>query len=331
MKRAFFIYAIFALAPLGAGANEDYTKYVNVYMGNISHTLVPSLSTIQLPHSMLRVYPKRQDFAAWAVEDFSLMCPSHRAIFPGNGILPFCGEVPPELSTLDNEQISPYSYKAILDMQQIGVEFAPSHRSAVYVFDFSKSDGGERKIRVRVDDGKIFFDKKSGAFNLRQNLSRDGATKMYISLFFDAAPKQVGIVPFSRKPEPNPIMPPAKPFVPKDGADAILSFGGGAEKICVKYGVSFIDFEAAQNNLAREISGFDIEKLKKDGRKIWNEALSKIKVKTSDESLKRVFYTSFWRTFERMIDFGEYGRYYSAYDKSVHASDKPFYCDDWIW
>ena len=329
MKRALLIYAGLAVASLGARA-EDYTKYVNVYMGNISHTLVPSLSTVQLPHSMLRVYPKRQDFAAWAIEDFSLISPSHRAIFPGNGILPFT-DFAPEKSTLDNEQITPYSYSAILDIQEIGVDFAPSYRSAIYVFDFSNSPSKKRNIRLRVDDGKIFFDTKKGALNLLQNIGKDGGTKMHISVFFGGQPKRISIRPFSRQPEPNPLIAPTKPFVPKNGADAVLEFGDGIDKISVKYGVSFIDFEAAQNNLGREIAGFDIKKLKKSGRKAWNEALSKIKIKTSDERLKRVFYTSFWRTFERMVDFSEYGRYYSAYDQKVHESENPFYCDDWIW
>ena len=36
--------------------------YVNPYMGNISHLLVPTFPTIHLPNSMLRVYPERADY-----------------------------------------------------------------------------------------------------------------------------------------------------------------------------------------------------------------------------------------------------------------------------
>ena len=328
MKRAVFCF--FIMLSCEIFAQEDYVKYVNPYTGNISHTLVPSLPTIQLPHSMLRVYPKRQDFATWVVEDFSLVSPSHRNIFSGNGILPFVGKSAPDASTLDNEKISPYSYFAILDGQEIGVEFAPSFKSALYAFNFSNSPAGEdRKIRIRVDSGEIKFEKNR--INLIQNTGKSGNVKMYISLEFDVGPKDVKIYPFSRKPEKNPILKPSKPFVAKRGADAFLNFGSEIQKVSVKYGISFIDFESAQNNLKREIADFDIEKLKENGNKIWNEALSKIKIKSCDEEMKRVFYTSFWRTFERMIDFSEYGRYYSAYDNSVHETGKPFYCDDWIW
>ena len=34
--------------------------YVNPYMGNISHLLVPTYPTVHLPNSMLRIYPERR-------------------------------------------------------------------------------------------------------------------------------------------------------------------------------------------------------------------------------------------------------------------------------
>ena len=43
-------------------ADRTPVDYVNPYIGNISHLLVPTFPTIQLPNSMLRVYPKREDF-----------------------------------------------------------------------------------------------------------------------------------------------------------------------------------------------------------------------------------------------------------------------------
>ena len=37
----------------------EVVDYVNPYMGNISHLLVPTYPTVHLPNSMLRVYPER--------------------------------------------------------------------------------------------------------------------------------------------------------------------------------------------------------------------------------------------------------------------------------
>ena len=41
---------------------KEPVEYVNPYMGNISHLLVPTYPTVHLPNSMLRVYPERGDF-----------------------------------------------------------------------------------------------------------------------------------------------------------------------------------------------------------------------------------------------------------------------------
>lgn len=42
--------------------SKSPVDFVNPYMGNISHLLVPTYPTIHLPNSMLRVYPERGDY-----------------------------------------------------------------------------------------------------------------------------------------------------------------------------------------------------------------------------------------------------------------------------
>lgn len=38
-------------------AQEDYTKYIDPTIGNVSRFLVPTYPTIQLPNQMLRMFP----------------------------------------------------------------------------------------------------------------------------------------------------------------------------------------------------------------------------------------------------------------------------------
>lgn len=52
--------------------------YVNPYMGNISHLLVPTFPTIHLPNSMLRVYPERADYTTDQLNGLPLIVTSHR-------------------------------------------------------------------------------------------------------------------------------------------------------------------------------------------------------------------------------------------------------------
>ena len=43
--------------------------YVNPYMGNISHLLVPTYPTVHLPNSMLRIYPESLHSACLSIRE----------------------------------------------------------------------------------------------------------------------------------------------------------------------------------------------------------------------------------------------------------------------
>ena len=53
-------------------------EYVNPYMGNISHLLVPTFPTVHLPNSMLRAYPERADFTADRLGGLPVTVTNHR-------------------------------------------------------------------------------------------------------------------------------------------------------------------------------------------------------------------------------------------------------------
>jgi len=52
--------------------------YVNPYAGNISHLLVPTFPTVQLPNSMLRVYPERSDYTSEYLNGLPVIVTNHR-------------------------------------------------------------------------------------------------------------------------------------------------------------------------------------------------------------------------------------------------------------
>ena len=58
------IIFIFPLLGIGCVCQDQKTPvdYVNAYIGNISHLLVPTYPTVHLPNSMLRVYAQRLDY-----------------------------------------------------------------------------------------------------------------------------------------------------------------------------------------------------------------------------------------------------------------------------
>jgi predicted alpha-1,2-mannosidase len=115
-------------------------------------------------------------------------------------------------------------------------------------------------------------------------------------------------------------------------ASVVLKYPANTPVIHVRYGVSFISVDQAEKNLAREIKNYDLATVADKGHTIWNNTLNKIKVEGTDENAKTIFYTSLYRTYERMICISEDGQYFSAYDGKVHSDDGiPFYTDDWVW
>ena len=111
----------------------------------------------------------------------------------------------------------------------------------------------------------------------------------------------------------------------------LLDFGKTPQKVMLRYGISYISIEQAKQNLLNEIPDWDFIKVKNHAYKIWDSALSRIRVEGGTLAQKRVFYTSFYRAYERMVNINEYGKYYSGYDHKVHVSDESFYVDNWIW
>ena len=122
---------------------KQAVDYVNPYMGNISHLLVPTFPTIHLPNSMLRVYPERRDYTGVTLHGLPLVVTSHRGSSAFN-LSPFQGEEPMLKSVIDysydQEKLTPYSYSVYLDEDYVQVDFALSHQSAAYKLEFEKNE-----------------------------------------------------------------------------------------------------------------------------------------------------------------------------------------------
>ena len=61
------------------GKEKDPVDYVNPYMGNISHLLVPTFPTVHLPHSMLRFIPNKESYTSEQMYGIPLVTTSHRS------------------------------------------------------------------------------------------------------------------------------------------------------------------------------------------------------------------------------------------------------------
>ena len=82
--------------------------YVNPYIGNISHLLVPTFPNVHLPNSMLRFVPERHDFTSDKVNGLPVTVTNHREKSAFN-LTPYRGPVesikPVMAYGFDNEQL----------------------------------------------------------------------------------------------------------------------------------------------------------------------------------------------------------------------------------
>lgn len=297
-------------------------EYVNPYMGNISHLLVPTFPTVHLPNSMLRAYPERSDFTADRLGGLPVIVTNHRERSAFN-ISPFQGDEkglqPVVALSYDRENIKPYHYQVYLDELEANVEYAPSHQSAIYNLSFD-----EQKPTY------LIFNSRKGEMNVNGNTVQgfqyiDKNTKIYFFAETDKTPEKSGILNASSVDYNS-------QKVEGENAAVVMSFGNMNGSVHVRYGISFIDAEQAKKNLEREIKTYDVNAVAEAGKAVWNETLGKIKIQGGSDDDKTVFYTSLYRCYERPICMSEDGRYYSAFDGKIHEDGgRAFYTDDWIW
>lgn len=93
---------------------------------------------------------------------------------------------------------------------------------------------------------------------------------------------------------------------------------GNQEPVYMKVALSPTSEEGAQLNMQTELSGWDFEKTIADAKAAWNKELNKVKVYTTDEASKKIFYTSLYHTLFAPSEFCDVnGDYYGA-DKQMH-------------
>lgn len=302
-------------------AVEGPVDYVNPYMGNISHLLVPTFPTIHLPNSMLRVYPERADFTTDMLNGLPLIVTSHRGSSAFN-LSPYQGDKlrPVVTYSYDNEKLKPYYYEVTLDEEEINVRYAPSHQSALYQIEYGQQD---KPVYMMINSCNGAIKAGDGFVSGYQLLEND--TRVYLYIEPDILPLETGILVDSK-------IDSSKKNAEGRNACAVLHFAEGIKTVNLRYGISFISEEQAKKNMQRELPDYNLQALAERGRETWNKALSDILVEGGSETDKQILYTSLYRVFERPVCISEDGRYFSAFDGNIHEdNNEPFYTDDWIW
>lgn len=307
----------------------DNTQYVDPNIGGVATLLTTKKPTVHRPHSMVRVFPVTKPgledrFLSDKIYGFALNMPAYR-MGHVTELMPTIGEVVLDQNANaagydhDQEELHPWYHKVILEEKDVTVDWTTSERAVIYRFQFDK--GGKSNLVFR-SAGNSYFKVVSG--NSLQGWEEFKGAKQY---FYAEFSKDASGSGFYKR---DSLLQHAKEVTGRRaGAYATFDNPGTLE---VRIGISYIDEQQAKVNLGKELNGKSFEAIKEESQKIWKQALDRIQVSGGTEKQFRIFYTSFYRAMERMVDISEYGRYYSGYDKKIHPDEgKPFFVDDWLW
>ncbi len=300
-----FIQFFITNAFLCASLSYAQVDYVDPSMGGQGFLLEPTRPTVSLPNSMVRVYPVRKDQLDDQIHSFPLTIISHRLgelfwLMPSDGS-PDAWDRP---AAYDQETLTPYYYSTRFDSSLIQTEFTPAARSGYFRFTFPS--GSPVVLLANRLEGEL----ATNGNNSISGVERFNSMQAFFYGEFNA-PLQVQSSGENRR--------------------LTVTATAGQKVLEFRYGVSFISIEQAKKNLHEEIPAWNFEKIKLQARDRWNEALGQIQVEGGTPEQRRVFYTSLYRCFERMVNISEDGQYYSAFDHQVHQDPRPFYVDNWLW
>lgn len=315
------------LSVTNSVAQEDFTQYVDPTIGNVAPLLVPTYPTMHLPNQMIRMFPIKYDYLSDQIDAFPLQVVTHRA----KGILRMkvkVGEITnfswKEKMNIDHdlEVVHPWFYSSYLIDDDIRVSFAPATKSAFYKIEFPK--GKKKNILIQGTDEMQSASDRAATFNFEEKIKYK--TKGIYPVTREMSVYVYGIVVDDK----GQLIKSAE--FNSESRRFSISLGEEAPStVYIKYAVSYISFKQAKENFKKELSNVGFDNVVAAGKKVWEKVINQIEVEGGTVAQKRSFYTALYRTYERMVNINEGGKYYSAYDGQVHESDRPFYVDNWVW
>ena len=309
-----FTHFLFGGVLLWAGVVCAQVEYVDPSMGGQGFMLEPTRPTVSLPNSMVRVYPVRKDQLDDQIRSFPLTIISHRLgelfwLMPSDG----SPDAWDRSQAYDQEVETPYYYSARFDSSLIQTEFAPTERCGYFRFTFPSGKPVVLLANRRGGDLSSDGNSISGNETIKGEGERSpGTMQAFVYGEFSA--------PVTIQTSEN-----------RNGKRLVVSAPAGQKVLEFRYGISFISVEQAKKNLQEQIPAWNFDKTKSSAKDRWNEVLGQINVEGGTAEQKRVFYTSLYRTYERMVNITEDGQYYSAFDHKVHQDTRLFYVDNWLW
>ena len=327
MKKIFLTAAV-ALATIFSVSAQDYTQYVNPFIGTGGHGHVFLGANVPFGNIQAGPTQKKQgwDWCSGYHYSDSTVIGFGQMHLSGTGIgdlgdvslLPITNPSQREVKFSHRAEYVRPGYYSVMLASGIRVELTATQRVAFHRYSFP-ADATKGYIALNLAQG-IGWDKMTSC-KFKQESDKT-ITGFRMSEGWAKDQRVYFVAEFSE---------PVKLEENERDTIGIFSVASTNQPLLVKVGISAVSVENARENLQQELPGWDFASVVAKANADWNRELSKIAIKTQDERAKRIFYTALYHTMIAPSVFSDVNGEYRGADGKTHKGDFTDYTTFSLW
>ena len=327
MKKIFLTAAV-ALATIFSVSAQDYTQYVNPFIGTGGHGHVFLGANVPFGNIQAGPTQKKQgwDWCSGYHYSDSTVIGFGQMHLSGTGIgdlgdvslLPMTNPSQREVKFSHKAEYVRPGYYSVMLASGIRVELTATQRVALHRYSFP-ADATKGYIALNLAQG-IGWDKMTSC-KFKQESDKI-ITGFRMSEGWAKDQRVYFVAEFSE---------PVKLEENERDTIGIFSVASTNQPLLVKVGISAVSVENARENLQQELPGWNFASVVAKANADWNRELSKIAIKTQDERAKRIFYTALYHTMIAPSVFSDVNGEYRGADGKTHKGDFTDYTTFSLW
>lgn len=327
MKKIFLTAAV-ALATIFSVSAQDYTQYVNPFIGTGGHGHVFLGANVPFGNIQAGPTQKKQgwDWCSGYHYSDSTVIGFGQMHLSGTGIgdlgdvslLPMTNPSQREVKFSHRAEYVRPGYYSVMLASGIRVELTATQRVAFHRYSFP-ADATKGYIALNLAQG-IGWDKMTSC-KFKQESDKT-ITGFRMSEGWAKDQRVYFVAEFSE---------PVKLEENERDTIGIFSVASTNQPLLVKVGISAVSVENARENLQQELPGWNFASVVSKANADWNRELSKIAIKTQDERAKRIFYTALYHTMIAPSVFSDVNGEYRGADGKTHKGDFTDYTTFSLW
>jgi putative alpha-1,2-mannosidase len=327
MKKIFLTAAV-ALATIFSVSAQDYTQYVNPFIGTGGHGHVFLGANVPFGNIQAGPTQKKQgwDWCSGYHYSDSTVIGFGQMHLSGTGIgdlgdvslLPMTNPSQREVKFSHKAEYVRPGYYSVMLASGIRVELTATQRVAFHRYSFP-ADATKGYIALNLAQG-IGWDKMTSC-KFKQESDKT-VTGFRMSEGWAKDQRVYFVAEFSE---------PVKLEENERDTIGIFSVASTNQPLLVKVGISAVSVENARENLQQELPGWNFASVVSKANADWNRELSKIAIKTQDERAKRIFYTALYHTMIAPSVFSDVNGEYRGADGKTHKGDFTDYTTFSLW